>query len=73
MRVIDEHECKYLKNQNHNENDIIAVQEMVEDVDFTKVKYLGWYLVNYRTRDRDIALGIRCCPYCGVRLRKEAE
>lgn len=68
MRVVDEHECMYLKNQNHNDEDVIAVQEMVED---TKdgVKWLGWYLVNYREGDKDIAFGIRCCPYCGKRLR----
>lgn len=69
MRVVDEHECEFLQNQNHDENDIIAVQEMVKDIQFNEVKYLGWYLVNYRTYDKDIAFEIRCCPYCGVQLR----
>lgn len=69
MRVINEHECNYLKFQNHGEDDIIAVQEMVQDKQ-KEVEYKGWYLVNYREKENDIAFGIRCCPYCGQRLRK---
>lgn len=70
MRAADEHECEYLKNQNHVESDIIAVQEMVEDLSMTEVKKVGWYLVNYREKGPDIAFGIRCCPYCGELLRR---
>lgn len=69
MRAGEEHECEYLQRQNKNEKNIIAVQEMVEDVSFTEVKNLGWYLVNYREKGPDIAFGIRCCPYCGKLLR----
>ena len=49
MRVVDEHECKYLKNQNLGEKDVIAVQEMVQDTK-SGVKYQGWYWVMYKEK-----------------------
>lgn len=69
MRVVEEHECSYLKNQNVNEKDVIAVQEMVQDTE-SGVKYLGWYWVLYKDKGADIAIGVRCCPYCGEVLRE---
>lgn len=70
MRVVDEHECNLLKYQNHDEKDTtIAVQKMVQDTKSGIINE-GWYLVNYREKEPDIAFGIRCCPYCGALLRK---
>lgn len=70
MRVADEHDCNLLNHQNQSENDIMAVQFMVEDKTETEAAPLGWYLVNYRRKGPDIAFGIRCCPYCGKVLKR---
>lgn len=74
MRVINEHKCEYLKNQKSSKEDFIAIQEMVQDVN-QKVSYKGWYLVNYlhidTANEKNIAFGIRCCPYCGCLLRED--
>lgn len=69
MRVVNEHECSYLEYQNVNENDVIAVQEMVNETEYG-IKDNGWYWVLYSKKQADIAIGIRCCPYCGKKLRK---
>lgn len=70
MRVVNEHECSYLKSQNVGEENVIAIQEMVQDTE-NGVKYLGWYWLFYKEKGADLALGIRCCPYCGEQLRED--
>lgn len=71
MRVINEHECKKLVNQNYliETDNEMAVQEFVHENKNGEVIYKGWYLMNYR-KEIDIAFGIRYCPYCGKKLKK---
>ena len=67
MRVINDHQCKDLAVQNCNDEEEMAVQEMVLDTEHG-VDYNGWYLVFYG-KETDVAFGIKYCPYCGKLLR----
>lgn len=64
-KVVKEHNCKALREQNGDTEYGMAVQK----VDL-EVRETGWFLVNYRKNESDIAFGIRYCPYCGKKLAK---
>lgn len=66
-KVVKEHSCEVLREQNVNSTEYgMAVQKI--DLETTEP---SWFLVNYRKKESDVAIGIKYCPYCGKKLLKQ--